>query len=229
VEVTQTPFPACWYGIPLPGYREYNATYRRLAYDSLPPLPDKQFHGDFRWLPEEPWSRKPGCGETEEHHRRWLARLNELLVDASRLGLELPGTFLQYMRSDLRFRLPSCTGCYYRWPDRIAESPKGGGHLLSFLADSQDCLVWYLYLRHTTNDHCVVVSWDFLGFDDPPEPQFPDDPDNVFFCAPSFEAFIYRFWIENAIWYALEKDKRTLSAEEMAYAEHCKRNSRKYG
>jgi hypothetical protein len=72
----------------------------------------------------------------------------------------------------------------------------------------------------------VVVSWDFLGFDKGSEPQFPEEPDNVFFCAPSFESFVYRSWIENKIWLALTEDKRPLTPEERAYAEHCKRDSR---
>jgi hypothetical protein len=134
------------------------------------------------------------------------------------------------MRTDLRYRVPTVTGCYYRWPDRFAESPKGeGGYLLSFECDSQDCLVWYLYLNRAASDHCVVVSWDFLGFDKGAEPQFPEEPENVFFCAPSFESFVYRSWIENSIWFALEKDKRPLTPEERAYAEHCKQYSRVWG
>ena len=223
----QTPFPACWYGIELPGYREHNATMQGFKYDSIPPLPEYLFCGEFQWLPEEPWSKEPGCGDTEEYRRTWLARLQKLAADASQLGLALPTAFLRYMGTDLRCRLPSCTGCYYRWPDQIAESPKGeGGFLLSFLSDSQDCLAWYLYLDRATGDHCVVVSWDFLGFDKGPEPQFPDEPDNVLFCATSFEAFIYRFWIENAIWLALVKDRRTLTADEQTYADHSKQHSR---
>lgn len=226
MEPEQTPFPTRWYGIELPGYREFGGTYSGVAYDLLPPLPWNLFHGEFQWLPEAPRSIKPVCGDTEGSRRDWLARLDELVVDAGQLGLALPPEFLRYMRTDLRYRVPSVTGCYYRWPDRIAESPKGdGGYLLAFDCDSQGCLLWYLYLNRTTSDHCVVVSWDFLGFNSDSEPQFPEEPDKVFFCSPSFESFIYRSWIENSIWIGLDK-KRSLTPDEQAYAEDCKRHSR---
>ncbi|MCA9070202.1 MAG: hypothetical protein KDA84_14815, partial [Planctomycetaceae bacterium] len=87
------------------------------------------------------------------------------------------------------------------------------------------CLIWYLYLDRKIQDHCVAVSWDFFGFDDDSEPECPDEPDNVFYCAPSFEAFVYRSWIESSICTAVH-DERSLSEEERAYAEHCRKHCR---
>ena len=39
------------------------------------------------------------------------------------------------------------------------------------------------------------------------------------FCSPSFSEFLFRFWIENEIWYALEWDttRRPLTDLERAY------------
>jgi hypothetical protein len=107
--------------------------------------------------------------------------------------------------------------------DWIAESPKGqGGHLFAFTTDGQGALVWYLYLQEGVDDHCVVVSWDYLGFKEGSEPQFPEEPENVYFCAPSFEAFVYRSWLEWEIWWALTQNRRPLSEVEQAYADHWK-------
>jgi len=42
------------------------------------------------------------------------------------------------------------------------------------------------------------------------------------YCAPSFSEFLYRFWIENEIWFALEDDasRRPLNALELNYVRH---------
>lgn len=43
------------------------------------------------------------------------------------------------------------------------------------------------------------------------------------YCAPSFSDFLYRFWIENEIWYALEdQPRRPLNALELEYVGHYK-------
>ena len=39
-------------------------------------------------------------------------------------------------------------------------------------------------------------------------------------CAPSFEQFIYRLWMENEIWYALAWDKQPLTPLQQAYVDH---------
>ncbi|MEM7371988.1 MAG: hypothetical protein AAF587_25455 [Bacteroidota bacterium] len=45
-----------------------------------------------------------------------------------------------------------------------------------------------------------------------------------YYCAPSFEEFIYRFWIENEIWFKTIWDKVELSQEEQQYANFFKKN-----
>jgi hypothetical protein len=42
--------------------------------------------------------------------------------------------------------------------------------------------------------------------------------DETLWCAPSFEAFLYRFWLENHLWFALtRRRRRMLSDDELAY------------
>ncbi len=166
--------------------------------------------------------RSPGAkgGFTEEFRQKWLAQFSKLYLEAERLQLRLPASFLKYMQTDLRHRadLDSCWGPLQDW---IAESPRGeGGRLFAFTEGGQGSLVYYLYLRDDVDDHCVVVSWDYFGFKNGAEAQFSEEPENVYFCAPSFEAFVYRSWIEWEISWALTEQKRPLSEEELAYARH---------
>jgi hypothetical protein len=195
----------------------------RFPYHALPPIPMQELRGDFTWLPKQ--VRSPGAtgGWSEESRREWFAQFAKLGVQAEQLGLKLPAPFLKYMLTDLRLRadLNSCWGPLQDW---IAESPKGErGRLFAFTTAGQGGLVWYLYLMEGVDDHCVVVSCDCLGFNNGSEPQFPEQPENVYYCAPSFEAFVYRSWIEWEISWALTEEKRPLSKDEQAYADHWQR------
>ena len=42
------------------------------------------------------------------------------------------------------------------------------------------------------------------------------------YCAPTFSEFLYRFWIENEIWFALEVEgcRRPLNSLELDYVSH---------
>jgi hypothetical protein len=138
------------------------------------------------------------------------------------LGLKLPESFVKFLASsELRSRVRSATDCYFEMPDKIAEYPPGRRrYLISFLSDSQGCLYWYLYVAADSDEHCVVVSDVEFGSDWDGDAADSDDAGGrVSFCAPTFEAFIYRFWIENEIWFALD-DKRALTEEQQKYVSH---------
>ena len=82
---------------------------------------------------------------------------------------------------------------------------------------------------------CVVVSGKFYGGDWEWEQEYGDDedgdesnpeerePDELWFCAPSFEAFLFHWWIENEIWYALSHDHDPLTPDEQDYVDHYRR------
>jgi uncharacterized protein (TIGR02996 family) len=211
-----TPFPAGWWSIDLEGYREGAETYGLFSYEALPPLPVDVLQGDFRWLKGKraraAANAKPG------------KKVQHLADAAAGLGLTLPPEFAVLMESSvLKKRVRSCTDCFFNWPRRIVESPGGeGGYLVRFYSDSQGCLHWYLYLTQR-GYHCVVVSGGFYGgyHELKTDEDMCDEPsDQFWFCAPSFEAFVYRIWIENEIWYALSDDYDPLTAEEQAYVNH---------
>src|SRR5262249_57302143 len=81
-------------------------------------------------------------------------------------------------------------------------SPIGGGYLVRFLADSQGCIFWYLYLTPDGSDPAVVSSPGFYGTEAEQWQDEPPDPAEIVYSAESFEAFMCRFWLENEIWFA---------------------------
>jgi len=219
----QTPFTAGWYGADLGEYRECGGTYCLFAYESLPPLPVEQFAGEFTWLGV--MSEKIEA-ETRPHrpppayYNKIINRLASLQEQARTLNLPLPEPFVRFMsRPDWQNMIPSCTACYFDLPEKIVPSPAGeGGYLIRFLNDQQGVLYWYLYLRPEGNS-CVLVS-----------PAWMDDPEfatleqrlidmaaeYTFFTSPTFEQFLYRFWLENNLWFALE-DGASLTPEQNRY------------
>jgi uncharacterized protein (TIGR02996 family) len=214
-----TPFLAAWWSIELGTYREADGTYGCFSYEELPPLPVAELRGDFAWL----------TGEEEDPLPRHDVR--RLQKAARALSLPLPRAFLRFMGDDhLPQRVRSCTDCTFNLPGRIVPSlMEDGAFLVRFYSDSQSCLHWYVYLT-PSGYHAVVVSERFLGAD--PHPMLAleeDDPweqsedRQIWFCAPSFEAFLFRWWLENEIWHTLEWDHAPLTPLQQSYVDHYRR------
>lgn len=229
------PFPTAWFSIELEGYREPSerCTYYDYDYDSLPPSPVDRFDGSFRWLPPAD-PIEPGPGDWYDPDL--LARLS---AQAAEMGFVLPAPFVHFMRAgDLPGRIRSVTDCGFELPERIVPVPWASGALVRFLADSQGCLYWYLFLQQG-GAHCVVSSWESFGGDariasawdaeddeadpDPDDDEPPSDEHEIHFCSPDFESFIHRFWIENEIWLALEETGGPINDEQRRYLEHYRR------
>lgn len=211
-----TPFTPEWIGTDLPGYRNVAGTYGGSKYTGLPSLPVEQFHGDWKWL--LPPNHKP----------RHTKAAEPLMQRAAKLGLTFPPGFAEFASdSKAQSLIRSNTDCYFDWKGRVIPSPSGeGAYLIRFYADSQGCVYWYLYA--TPSGYSCVVAAPELGDDD-----IDDDnlrPPSVSFCSPSFEAFIYRMWIENEIWYRLVNpqcdfhDPRPMTSEMQAYLDHYRRS-----
>jgi hypothetical protein len=227
VNPQQAPFPAGWWSFDLPGARGCDGTYCLSSYAALPPL-EAALQGDFRWLGalEENLEDAMSVHRRPEAQTRVEANLDRLLVHAGQLGLKLPAPFVRFMGSPaLQQRVPSCTACYFDLPERIVQSPAGdGGYLIRFLNDQQDVLFWFLYLN-PKGEHCVVASW--IKFDDEPLPAevVAVAKRDTFFCGPSFEEFLYRFWLENEIWFAADSGPDQMTDEQRRYVEHYRRRS----
>lgn len=210
-------FCASWLGTDLGVYRPCHSTYERYPVESLPPLDETSFVGDFAWFGE--------VGDTLDHRVTVTDRLTEQLSEA---GLSLPADFITLMtRSNLHRALDrvSCTGCWTGVSKPLPSPVEPGARMVRFFSDSQGVATWYLYLRENGESCVVHSSRDFehepeLCFDPEGNETYPDD--EIFWSAPSVEVFAYRFWVENTLWHAISERRRAgdLSAEQCAYLAH---------
>jgi hypothetical protein len=156
--------------------------------------------------------------------------VEELAVGAN---IELPRSFRRFMNSpELQSRVRSCTDCYLDPGERVVETVGSiRGHLVHFLSDSQSCAHWYLHIL--PSGHSAVLECPDLYCYQIENSDWMENPFcrleridlrglEFAFCAPSFSDFIYRFWIENEIWFALkyEASRRPLNALELEYVGH---------
>lgn len=153
-----------WWSFALPEYRPHPKprTYSLFSYEDLPPL-QKQLDDDFQWLKPlavKKHSLAEGC--YSDGSKPDLGKLSEIMAQ---VDLKLPQSFLTFIASpELHERIRSCTDCYLDVADRAVKT-KGAnnGFLIHFLADSQWCGHWYLYIDHSGN-HFVVTSLNAYGF-----------------------------------------------------------------
>ncbi len=227
------PFKWGWLSFDLGAYRPCDGTYCFYAYDSLPPLPiaPGRLNGSFRWLatPDDATNTRMAVYRpSAEARSKDAQRLGELQREANQLGLTFPAAFITLMQSQtLQDAIPSCTACYFQLADHILPCPgRSGGYLIRFLHDQQDVLAWDLYLT-PEGQHCVTVSpFDMETLEDDIK-RYPNTTleqaldNNAFVCASTFEEFIYRFWLENTIWFNLnESSGPVLTPEQQQYLAH---------
>jgi uncharacterized protein (TIGR02996 family) len=213
-----TPFPAVWKGTGLGRYRPCDSTYCSWPYDTLPDLPVGEFRGEFQWLAlaRPPQGGRRGSAADPEGRES----LQRLVSKVKGQGLRLPESFLRLMASDLLPRaIRSVTDCRFELPVGAVPDPTGGGGFrLTFYCDSQDVLLWDLYV-HPSGGHCVIARWpDDDEYEDVDEVEYEDDEDDeddepeapagprAWFVAPSFEAFVYRVRLENELWFVAHAD-----------------------
>lgn len=200
-------------------------TYGLVPYELLPNL--QHVDADFSWLQNAP---DRSFDSTLSRFRIDLAHMDRILQHAHTLQLQLPRAFVRFMRnSQLHRRVPTCTNCGLDLSDAIVDCPwEEPAYALRFLQDSQSCVMWYLLLRPRM-DTAVVASHYFLEPDIFVEMEYEDEGmtyerafANLYLCADTFQEFIYRFWIENSIWYSLQ-DGHPLSKREADYKQSISR------
>jgi hypothetical protein len=199
-------FPASWCAEDLGEYRACDYTYCDFPIDTLPPLDESRFTGIFEWLGDQ--------GDTVPEQK---ARMDAIDEELARVDLKLPLDFVAFQtRSKLRSALDevSVAGCWSHLVGPVPSPVEHGAYLVQFLRDQQDCCVWYLYLRRgeTFVVHSSYLDWyvdpDQIGHDpdqndDKPEISVDELPARIYWCAPTFEQFAYRFWLENSLWRVL--------------------------
>jgi hypothetical protein len=223
-QMPRTPFEPGWWSFDLGSYRPCDGTYCLFPYESLPPTaePDET----LSWL-------APLGGALDQRMEIYRnpvgerGKLGGIVRAADTLGLALPDAFLRLMIStELQDHIPSCTACTFQLGDRILPCPGSPeGYIVRFLRDQQDCVMWYLYLTRAGDHRVLAFPGNLEAFVDAAAQGHDEDMPAVVrairVCAPSFAAFIYRFWLENTIWFKLSgDDTRPLTEVERRYVEH---------
>jgi uncharacterized protein (TIGR02996 family) len=226
MEANLTNFEFAWWGTDIGPAREAGGTYERFDYHDQPPLPVRQLDGTFAWLlesaPQSPYRQGP----------EWRA----FCSDKRKQGYFVPREFERFLSdNDLPARIKSCTdNCFERPPNPASShsAPSAeweDGLLVTFYADSQYCVLWGILLPREPGRYAPILAG-------PPDALFPgiwgdteegeaDDPGKPVLAASQFEQFVFRWWIENEIWFATEWDdtRRPLTALEQDYVDYLQR------
>lgn len=218
------PFRFRWHFPGLGSYRSCRQVYCSVSYEDLPPLPEELFQGTMDWLPPvENASHMQGidCYFSE-------VDLHQIISLAHLLHIVLPDSFLKCLHvPELLERIPSCTDCYFDLSVAAAVQLRNErGYLIRFLLDRQGAIAWYLYLTPEGKQY-VLVGTPWLDSLDDTEQLGSTQKEKIGeeiertleVCAVSFEAFLYRFWLENMLWYKLSANQETgpLTEEEERY------------
>lgn len=237
------PFPWAWWAFDLGDARPCASTYERFPYEDLPLIPT--LDGTLSWLGQPGWQGlREGDSEQKVAHERLSAQAREkvqtLTAQAECLGLMLPAAFTRLMSApELYTRIPEYAGCWFYLHEAQLDPCPGSedGFVVRFLTDQQDCILWYLYLTRQGTEAVLAVG--------DPSPNAPSaylerlarpDEDgplnneqrqaviaNIYACAPSFEAFVYRWWFEATIYMKLHRyDSTPLTEDERRYLAHCR-------
>lgn len=224
VEANLTNLEFAWWGTGIGPAREADGTYERFRYHDQPPLPVETFDGTFQWLQ----------GSRPRFSYKQGPKWKTFCAEKRSEGYFVPREFERFLSDDdLKARIQSCTDNYFERPpapnkaDSAPSALREDGLLVTFYADSQYCVLWAILLPKEPGRYAPI----FAG---PPGALFPHaggpddssyDPGQPVLAASQFEQFVYRWWIENEIWYATiwNESRRALTATEQAYLDHLNR------
>ncbi len=222
----EIPLPKSWIFSDIKGIREkdYSATYYHFEYDKLPVIPNHiELDDKFGWLEpfpqyftEEQWGKIYNFG----------GKLEVLQEEAKQKGLSIPQSFINFMsKSNLIKKIRSNTSCVFDLSDYIEEIPNTNGiYFLKFLSDSQFCCHWYLCLDKEGHYFIGNSHKHYRSKSEYNEDYGDEYKDYIGkFCSYTFNEFIYRFWIENEIWYKIVWEKigiENLNEMEKQYVQH---------
>lgn len=246
-ETSSIPFAWAWWASDLGDVRPCDATYCDYLYEELPPLPP--LDGALSWLGEPGWLESPDDSPDQREARQRLSakardQVRDLATQAERLGVRLPSAFMRLMAApELHTRIPEYTGCWFNLYDAQLDPCPGSqdGFVVRFLNDQQDCILWYLYLTRQGTEAVLAVGDPYPNAPSPYLERLarPDEDGpltekqrqavlaNISTCAPSFEAFVYRWWLESTIAMKLNGfDGKPLTEEERLYLAHYQQGRR---
>lgn len=196
-----------------------DSTYCPVPYEILPKI--HNVGDDFSWLDDFSDGFFDCTLHTDEN---LISHLDGIQREIQLHQLDLPFEFIQFMSdSRLQAKVPTCTACYLELSDALVAFPWDEPlYALRFMNDSQGCIIWYLLMRPGGTAKVVASRYFFdpeifeALKDDDEASEYADIFTQAYVCADSFLEFIYRFWIENSIWYSLD-DERPLTNRESEY------------
>jgi hypothetical protein len=191
------------------------STYGAVPTEFLPPVPP--LDGSFAWLRRAP-NVKSAMVYREQELGSVASILKEREAEAALLGLAIPKDVLTFLTdADLFTKIPSCTACFWDIGARLVPLPdhEGPERVLRFMNDQQGCAYWFLLVEP---NRPARVAYGFYAFEDWDWDEEAEIDTALTLCADSFESFIWRWWIENAIWFAAH-ERRPLEGDLRAYSE----------
>ena len=219
----QLPFQSAWWAFDLGRYRPCDSTYCRYEYDSLPPVPPVSESLDWLEPLDAATDARMAIHRNPAEARGKVKNLQDIVTQSQ---LTLPKSFVTLMESpELQDRIPSCTACYFSLSDTVLPCPASdSGYIVRFYNDQQDVLRWYLYLTPGGDQYVLVtpIAIDKLAADTLSDEDRLSVRRNTWVCAHSFTEFIYRWYIENSIWFKVSEanDEDKLTDAERAYLAH---------
>ena len=234
----QPSFQEGWWSFDLGKYRGCDGTYCYYESNTLPPL-DKaaDWLESLAWLPKLDAARDNQMQlYRNEHNKR--GNLEAIKADVERLnmdfngevGVRLPPPFVTLMGDpDLQNQIPSCTACTFGLSPSVMKYPGAqGGSIVRFLTDQQDVLIWYLHLAADGTDRVLVTPIpmeEMVGKANNgtlTEDERQAIQRNTWKCGDSFASFIYRWWLENTLWFKVSEsnDESKLTEDERKYCQY---------
>lgn len=196
-----------------------DSTYCAVPYHLLPKLDN--ISEDFSWLDDLPHESFDCTLDGDDNQ---LTNLHHLISAGREIGLEFPPEFIRFMANpSLQAKVPTCTACFLELSNALIPVPGiENTYVLRFMNDSQSCIMWYLLLQAGSPVRVLASSLFFepdifeacVDTEDPVKYEYVIKEATL--CADTFLEFIYRFWIENAIWFSIN-DQRPLSPREVDY------------
>ena len=133
-------------------------------------------------------------------------------------GLPLPGDFLRFLDGGLRDRLRSATDSYFDLGDVLVEVE--GGHLLHLISDSQWVFHWLLYVGRDGSSAVLGTSYPAGYTLDPEEAvSWREEAWGYLLVADSFAEFVWRWWMDNDIFYRVVVEESEMTPEDRAYVQ----------
>ena len=196
---TNYKFPKGWTGMGFGKPWDAFGTYGLIPFNLLPVVDAHKFRGEFQWLPETYQTRWDSFSMNEDRGINLKAIYNQ----AEKLGIKLPYDFTEFMETPgIHSNLISVTDCRFELGANIVKTPgKNPQYFIRFMEDGQSVMHWYLHIDNNGKSYVACCNYD-LESEFPKSTSFEKKLERVVICAPSFEEFLYRFWIETRIWIA---------------------------